>query len=81
MLSVSEPDNCCVIQIDIIHIKIIMVDCNNEIIIAGQKFHKKSDFYSKPRSSDIGVYEVEDLDQLLVFNINQLSHKCIKFDL
>lgn len=80
MLSVSEPNNCCVIEEEIIVIKNIVVDGNDEIMIIGQTFQKKTNFYSTPSSSDVGIYLVDDLGPLLIWNVKKLSYKCLKLD-
>lgn len=55
MLSVSEPDNCCFLESEIILIKNIVVDQDDEIMIAGQKFLQQHNFYTSPSSSEVGI--------------------------
>jgi len=79
-LKIKEPDNCCSLNNgDIVLIKNIATD-NKNIIIIGNKYKSKTDFYNEPcKSSDLGIYLIENVvNDLQSWNINEISHKCIK---
>lgn len=80
LLSLSEPDNCCSIENKIILIKNIVLNTENQLLIIGQKFLKKRDFYEKPYSSALGIYLVEDLGPLCFYQGDRINQKYVKLD-
>lgn len=79
MLSISEPDNCCSIEDQLIFIKNI-INKEDKIIIIGQTFLNQSNFYATPKYSDNGIYLVNNLSPLLSCFADKISYKCLKLD-
>lgn len=80
MLSITEPDNSCFLEDQIILIKNFIVNKEDKILIIGQKFLNQRDFYNIPSSSDIGIHLVTDLSPLLSYHIDKITYKCMKLD-
>lgn len=80
-LSVSIPNNCCILKNkSIVIIKNILIGNDNKFIV-GRKFNKTIDFYTQPcLSSDLGIYAVHsiDLGPLQTWNLADIDNKCIK---
>ncbi|XP_077277432.1 uncharacterized protein LOC143905729 [Temnothorax americanus] len=79
-LKIKDPNNCCSLNNgDIVLIKNIASN-NKNIVIIGNKYNSKKDFYNEPcNSSDLGIYLVDNVvNDLQSWNISEISHKCIR---
>lgn len=78
-LTTKEPDNCCsLIDGTIVVIRNYVVS-NRKAFIIGHKYKSLIDFYSEPcKSSKFGIYLVNDLGNLQIWNLEQIAYKCLK---
>lgn len=74
-----EPDNCCsLIDGTIVIIRNFVLDYKGTFVI-GHKYKSLIDFYSEPcKSSKLGIYLVNDLGNLQLWNLEQIAYKCLK---
>lgn len=79
-LKTSQPDNCCILKNgNIIIIKNFVTKIKNVIII-GNRYLDKQDFFDEPcPSSELGIHKISNLSPLLEeFQIEQVINKCVK---
>lgn len=78
-LQTEEPDNCCsLIDGTIIVIRNFASD-NKGTFVIGHKYKSLTDFYSEPcKSSKLGIYLVNDIGNLQMWNLEQIAYKCLK---
>lgn len=78
-LKTDEPDNCCYLSDGAIIIVKNFVSNDKDIFVIGHKYKSFIDFYSEPcRSSKLGIYLVDNLGNLQMWNIAQIVCKCLK---
>lgn len=76
-LKTDEPDNCCSLTDGAIII--IKNFISNDIFVIGHKYKSLNDFYSEPcLSSKLGIYLVDNLGNLQIWNLEQIAYKCLK---
>lgn len=78
ILKREEPDNCCSLIGTIVVIRNLVSDTKGTFII-GHKYKSLADFYSEPcKSSKLGIYLVNDLGNLEIWNLKQVAYKCLQ---
>ncbi|XP_011688765.1 PREDICTED: uncharacterized protein LOC105450548 [Wasmannia auropunctata] len=79
VLTIKEPDNCCcLLDGSIIVIQNFATNNENTIVI-GNKYKTLKDFYTKPcQSSKFDIYEVCNLGNLQIWNLDQIANKCVR---
>ena len=80
-LSVSVPNNCCILKSKSIVILENFLVANDNKFIVGRKFNRSMDFYTQPcPSSDLGIYAVNltDLGPLQAWSLNDIDNKCVR---
>lgn len=79
LFTTKKPDNCCCLldgSIIVIH---NFASNNENSVVIGNKYETPKDFYTKPcKSSKLDIYEVCDLGNLQIWNLDQIANKCIK---
>lgn len=79
LLTNKEPDNCCCLLDGSIVVILNFASNNENTIIVGNKYKTLKDFYTEPcKSSKLNIYEVFDLDNLQIWNFNQIANKCVR---
>ena len=74
------PDNCCILEDNIIIIVDYIGKQRNEIVVIGRKFLQRKGVQNYPiDSKDIGVYEVDKLSSLEVFSTQSIKNKACLF--
>lgn len=75
----KEPDNCCCLLDGSIVIILNFASNNENIIVIGKKYKILKDFYTEPcKSSTLNIYEVCDLGDLQIWNLDQIANKCVR---
>lgn len=83
-LTTKYPDNCCSLKNGSIIIVENFITVNNQKCVVGRKFRQYDDYYTKPcSSSDLDIYAVNlnDLDSVETWNINEVDVKYILMNL
>jgi len=76
-LKTDEPDNCCSLTDGAIIKNFISND--KDIFVIGHKYKSLNDFYSEHcLSSKLGIYLVDNLGNLQIWNLKQIAYKCLK---
>lgn len=77
-LYINHPNNCCTLTSgDIIVIENI-IDFNDEFKLIGRKFFTVENFYVRPcESKEIGIFLVDNLVALQIFNAVDILFKCV----
>lgn len=75
----EESDNyCSLIDGTIVVIRNLVSDTKGTFII-GHKYKSLADFYFEPcKSSKLGIYLVNDLGNLEIWNLEQVAYKCLQ---
>lgn len=80
-LKTDEPDNCCCLTDGTIIIIKNFVSSDKDIFVIGHKYKSLIDFYSEPcRSSKLGIYLVDNLGNLQMWNLKQIAYKYLKLN-
>lgn len=78
-LKTEEPDNCCCLIDGAIVIIKNFISNNEGTFIIGHKYNTFTDFYSEPcKSSELGIYLVDNLGNLQTWTLEQIAYKCLK---
>lgn len=79
IISIKPPDNCCLIDKDIVCVGNIATSSKGENIIVGRKFNTVHELYNNPCSStDLGIFKVRNLSELNIWSLNKIIHKFVK---
>lgn len=78
-LKTDEPDNCCCLTDGSIIIIKNFVSKDKDIVVIGRNYQSYIDFYSEPcKSAKLGIYLVNNLGNLQMWNLERTVHKCLK---
>lgn len=82
ILKTKEPDNCCsLIDETIIVIKNFISNEEGNFVIGCKYNNSRTDFYSEPcKSSKLGIYLVNNLENLQAWNLQKIAYKCLKLE-
>lgn len=78
----KHPDNCCKLKDGSIICVENFASINGNIVVIGRKFQYVNDFFSTPcNSSNILVFEVQNLGRLMFWSINEIDTKFVRLTL
>ncbi|KAB0801046.1 hypothetical protein PPYR_00215 [Photinus pyralis] len=79
-VKLTESDSCCgLTDGNIICIKNIVTNADNELYVIAQKFNLKTNLYFQPLpSSALNIYIVNDLGPLEVWSVDEITCKYVK---
>lgn len=79
VISMKSPDNCCLIENDIVCVENIATSSEGNYIVVGRKFNVVEELYNYPCSSvHFGIFTVSQLSALQVWPSHKISKKFVK---
>ena len=79
VVSIKFPDNCCLIENDIVCLENIATSNEGNYVAVGRKFKVVEEFYNYPCSSvQLGIFKVSQLSDLQIWPLHKISKKFVK---
>lgn len=78
-LTITVPDNCCMINNDFVVIENFVEDREKKVFAVGRRYMNRSNFFHVPcPSSILKIFSVHKLSSLMFWEIDKVTSKCMR---